>query len=247
MANVNISYQKIFAPGYSVTGIRQDIGDDAPVLISGTYTANGQPQGLLYRGPFYPTDPSGYIKITPTFNPQQVVTTSIFYGPNTPLCSPEIGEGNVRAVGSYKYSGSAGDHGMMYDGPPDGSGTWTQINVPESVAGAAVANTIPHSTMGDIVVGNYDLEGQAASGNAFIFNMKTGVYQALKIGNLATAYGIWQNGGPGSPSYTIAGGYEVKPEVNAGFLLDYDAKSGVIGVPTPFSYSQDPGSISNFE
>jgi len=249
MTNPQIAYNNIFAADYAVTGIRRDSGKDAPVLITGTYETGSskQPQGLLYRGPFYPTDSSGYIFLAPAF-PGQTVTTSVFYGPNTSLFDPEIGEGNLRAVGSYKYSeGGHGDHGMMYQGGPDGSGTWTQINVPESLAGGTVANTIPHSTMGDLIVGNYDLAGKPGSGNAFIYNIKIGVYQVLNIGPLATAYGIWQNDGAGSSSYTIAGGYKSKSEVNLGFLLDYDAKKGSIGDPTTFSYKNKPGSITHFE
>jgi hypothetical protein len=249
MTNPQIAYNNIFAANYAVTGIRRDCGKDAPVLITGAYETGSskQPQGLLYRGPFYPTDSSGYIFLTPAF-PGQTVTTSIFYGPNTSLFDPEIGEGNLRAVGSYKYAESGhGDHGMMYQGSPDGSGTWTQINVPESLAGGTVANTIPHSTMGDLVVGNYDLAGKPGSGNAFIYNIKTGVYQVLNIGPLATAYGIWQNGDAASSSYTIAGGYKSKADLNVGFLLDYDAKKGSIGDPTPFSYKNKPGLITHFE
>jgi hypothetical protein len=176
------------------------------------------------------------------------VTTSIFYGPNTPLFNPEIGEGNLRAVGSYKYSESGqGDHGMMYQGSLDGSGAWTQINVPGTLAGGTVANTIPHSTMGDIVVGNYDLAGQPGSGNAFIYNVKTGVYQVMHIGPLATAYGIWQNNGAGSPLYTIAGGFKSDDGINVGFLLDYNSTTGAIGDPAPFSYDNKPGLITHFE
>jgi hypothetical protein len=249
MTNPKITYDNIFTPNSSVTGIRRDCGKDAPILITGSHEPNSgkQPQGLLYRGPLYPTDSSGYIFLTPNF-PGQTVTTSIFYGPNTSLFDPEIGEGNLRAVGSYKYSeGGHGDHGMMYQGSPDGSGTWTQINVPERLAGGTVANTIPHSTMGDLVVGNYDLAGKPGSGNAFIYNMRTGMYQVLDIGPLATAYGIWQNDGAGSSLYTIAGGYKRHRGINAGFLLDYDAKKGAIGHPTPFSYDNKPGFLTHFE
>ena len=55
---------------------------------------------------------------------------------------------------------------MIYQGPIDGvGGTWTQIDVPSDganvvggiVIGTTVADTILHSTMGDLVVGNYDL------------------------------------------------------------------------------------------
>jgi hypothetical protein len=72
-------------------------------------------------------------------------------------------------------------------------------------------DTIAHSTMGDLVVGNYDLNpGHGASGNAFIYNMSTRLWTLLRLGgSLAsgtTLYGIWQDGGPGSSNYTLAGG-----------------------------------------
>src|SRR6516165_3179840 len=101
MANANVTYSDIFAPNSTVTGIRLDSGEDYPVVITGSYQPDSgkQPQGLVYRGPLYPTDSSGYIYLAPCF-PGQTVTTSIFYGPNTPLFDPQIGEGNLRAVGS---------------------------------------------------------------------------------------------------------------------------------------------------
>src|SRR5262245_32493611 len=235
MANLEVTYNNIFAPNYSVTGIRQDAGSGHPVVITGSYqpgSGNNQPQGLLYRGPLYPTDSSGYIFMTPSFpNQDLTVTSSIFYGPNTALFDPSIGPGNLRAVGSYKYSQDGGklDHGMMYQGSPSpsGPGAWTQINVPDCLAGGTVANVVPHSTRADLVVGNYDLKGKPGSGNAFIYNVKTGLYTLLNIGSLATAYGIWQNGGPSSSAYTVAGGYKHDGGLNVGFLLNYDAASGV--------------------
>ncbi|MBB6249785.1 hypothetical protein [Nitrospirillum iridis] len=246
MSPSKVTYSDIFAADYSVTGIRQDDGDGRPVVITGSYqSASGQPQGLLYRGPLSPTDADGYIFLAPTF-PGQTVTTSVFYGPNTPLFDPGIGKGNVRVVGSYKYSqGGKGDHGLIYQGALDGSGTWTQIDVPSDLAGGTVANTIPHSTMGDLVVGDYDLAGQAGSANAFIYNVRTGTFQLLDIGPLATAYGIWQNGD--GAAYTIAGGYKSGHGANQGVLLDYDAATGAITRVTGFSYNNDPGIVTHFE
>ena len=81
----------------------------------------------------------------------------------------------MRAVGSYQYAESAPgviNHGMIYQGRVDGAGgTWTQIDVPSNgvnvvggvVIGTTVEDTILHSTMGDLVVGNYDLVGRAAA------------------------------------------------------------------------------------
>ncbi|TWB45252.1 hypothetical protein [Nitrospirillum pindoramense] len=248
MSTPTVTYTDIFAPNYSVTGIRQDGGDGHPVIITGSYQQNGgAPQGLLYRGPLSPTDSDGYIFLTPTF-PGQTVTSSIFYGPNTPLFDPTLGKGNIRAVGSYKYSeGGKADHGMIYQGAPDGSGTWTQIDVPADVAGGTVANTIPHSTMGDLVVGNYDVAGKPASGNGFIHNLKTGAFQILDIGPLATLYGIWQNAADGPAAYTVAGGYKNGKGLNVGLLADYDPATGALSNITELSYKNLPGIITHFE
>ena len=175
------------------------------------------------------------------------MSSSVFYGPNTPLFDPGIGAGHVRAVGSYKIEGSPLDHGMMYEGGFDGSGHWTQIDVPDHVAGGRVANTLAHSTMGDLVVGNYDIAGKPGSGNGFVYDIKTGTFTPLRIGDLATAYGVWQNGDSSSSSYTIAGGYKSGNRINVGFLLDYDARSGVFGGPADFNFDNQPGLVTHFE
>jgi hypothetical protein len=79
---------------------------------------------------------------------------------------------------------------MIYLGPLNGAGgSWKSIDVPANGAHTVghvracpisrshcfVMDTIAHSTMGDLVVGNYDLNpsvrGGLVSGNAFIYNM----------------------------------------------------------------------------
>ncbi len=249
MSEPNVTYHDIFAANYTVTGIRQDGGTGRPVVITGSYEANpgAAPQALLYRGPLYPTDSSCYAFLAPSFR-GQTVTSSVFYGPNTPLFDPGIGAGNVRAVGSYKFAeGGKLDHGMMYEGPWDGLGTWTPIDVPDHLVDGAVANTIAHSTMGDLVVGNYDIAGKPGSGNGFVYNIRTRTFTLLTIGDLATAYGIWQNGGSTSSSYTIAGGYKGGNGINVGFLVNYDASTGRFSELSDFTYDNNPGIVTHFE
>ncbi|MDE1149670.1 MAG: hypothetical protein PW843_24225, partial [Azospirillaceae bacterium] len=110
-----------------------------------------------------------------------------------------------------------------------------------------VANTLAHSTMGEVVVGNYDLAGQPGSGNGFIYNVRTGAFQVLDLGPLATLYGIWQNGGPGSTAYTLAGGFKDGDGINAGLLADYDAATGAVTRVTALSYDNKPGIVTHFE
>jgi hypothetical protein len=56
-----------------------------------------------------------------------------------------------------------------------------------------------------------------------------------------TAYGIWQNGGSGSTSYTIAGGYSDLNSfgLDAGYLLDYDTSTG-FGALRSFNFDNAP-------
>ena len=87
---------------------------------------------------------------------------------------------------------------MIYLGPVSGrGGRWTSIAVPghgRQVTGhvsacprrrpkCVVMDTIAHSTMGHLVVGNYDLKptvrGGVVSGNAFIYNLNTRRYTLL--------------------------------------------------------------------
>ena len=145
MSDFKVTYHDMLAPNTTLTGIRQDAGASRPVVITGT--SGKPPQAMRYRGPLYPTDGSGYFYPAPKFHGQQV-SSSVFYGPNTPLFDPRIGAGDVRAVGSYKIECSPLDHGMMYEGPLDGTGRWSTIDMPDDVAGGRVANTLAHSTMG---------------------------------------------------------------------------------------------------
>jgi hypothetical protein len=90
-------------------------------------------------------------------------------------------------VGSYQQESTGSDnYGFIYKGPlysgttvPDGA-TWTEINVPSGMAGGTVQDTIPHSTMGDLVVGNYDLASAPLStGNAFIYQYQVRLMETL--------------------------------------------------------------------
>jgi len=109
--------------------------------------------------------------------------------------------------------------------------------------------TIAHSTMGDLVVGDYDLQGNPNSANAFIYSISSQKFTLLNIGgsmsNDTTAYGIWQNGASNSTSYTIAGGSQAELSINKAFLVDYDSLTGQF---TNLKYYTDPsGGFTHFE
>ena len=200
----------------------------------------------------------------------------LFYGPDTHAFNPSsIPKGEVRAVGSYETSANTGvlNQGMVYLGPVRGSGgAWSTIDVPANgknvvghtkacrVSGSNcfVMDTIPHSTMGDLVVGDYDLNvggaHRAVSANAFIYNLKTHRWTLLKLGGSTssgtTLYGIWQNGGERSRNYTLAGGTSVRkhPKVlQRAFLMNYNERTGTFGARRYFSYRNRPTLLTHFE
>jgi len=151
----------------------------------------------------------------------------------------------------------------MYQGPINGSGgTWTQIDVPTNgvnvvggtVLGGQVEDTILHSTMGDLVVGNYDMVGGTLSeANGFIYNIATHQYTLLGgnagLDDLTSVYGVWENG-VGSTSYTIAGGTHVDAlgdGINEAFLEDYDSQTGVFSNLRLYTGFNQPGAITHSE
>ncbi|MGE4078807.1 MAG: beta strand repeat-containing protein [Reyranella sp.] len=235
---------------FPLTGVRGDY--DGKVVLTGSHIVNGANLSALYSGPLQDTSLGTMYVVAPEFS-GQTITSANFYGPNTSIFTPSIGIGNVMAVGSYVYSESGvHDHGMIYQGPVSGGGTWTQIDVPSSaVGGAIVEDTIPHSVMGDLVVGNYDLQGVPESGNAFIYNMATNSWTIFDQGfggtdQLTSAYAVWQNG-IGSSSYTIAGGSKHGTGINEAFLVNYDSITGIFSDLKFYKINNTPAALSHFE
>jgi hypothetical protein len=238
----------ILGTGSFVTGVRGMAGDDT-VLLTGNSVVGSVQSAMLYVGPISPTDSSGVYTLTPQFK-GETVTGATFYGPDTPLFNPKILKGNVRAVGSYLIEGGeAHNHGMLYEGPPSGGGKWTRLDVPSSaVKGKTVWNTIAHSTMGDLVVGNYDLKGVPFSGNAFLYNIVTRRWTIFDFpgASLTTAYGIWQIQ-PGKPHYVIVGGMRDGQGLNSGMIVNYNALTGKFSDLTLYSALNVPRLVTHFE
>ncbi len=263
--HTQVDYQSILSPGNITTGVRA--GLDGTVFLTGLKTIEGSSdtKAYIYQGPLNDTTAGTLHVLTPTFA-DQTVTTAAFYGPDTAIFTPGIGLGNVRAVGSYQYKENpAGvfNHGMIYEGPVSGiGGTWTEISVPSNgvnvVGGVTVpgtvANTILHSTQGNLVVGNYDISGPGGyllGANGFIYNIATGQYTLMKVNgsydNLTSLYGIWQNG-VGSNTYTIAGGTKDGTGLNVAFLETYDAATGEFSNLTFYTGFNKPGAVlTHFE
>lgn len=255
-AHAQFDYASVAAPGVVITGIRSDSSSTDAVVITASVVAGGITYAGLYQGPLSAAAAaplSAWNQLTPVFDKQDV-TSATFYGPNTSRFDPSLGAGNVRAVGSYKFGigpGANRDHGLMYVGAASGGGTWTALDATPLVgAGDTLLNTIAHSNMGTLVVGNYDT--QLATGKAFIYNIANDSWIDLNpFGSMSvTAYGIWQNGGSASTSYTIAGGYSDLNSLglDAGYLLDYDTTTG-FGALRSFNFDNAPVSalVSHFD
>jgi hypothetical protein len=186
------SISKILSAGDIVTGVRGTTNGD--VILTGSQATGDGVKTLpfLYRGPL--TRAAAGARVSALQPPFPGFTTGTFYGPDTNPYNPDtIPAGQVRAVGSYQTSSPPLDVdagvvniGMIYLGAVSGSGgQWTTIAVPadgsdtvgsvracpQTQPGCFVMDTIAHSTMGDLVVGNYDLNpsGTGPSGNAFIY------------------------------------------------------------------------------
>jgi parallel beta-helix repeat protein len=265
-----VSISPILGKGDIVTGVRGTT--DGNVILTGSHATGTKKNTLpfLYQGPLT-SAAKGISALTPPFPDFQ---TGTFYGPDTNTYNPDtIPPGQVRAVGSYRTHPNNGvlNHGMIYLGPVSGqSGSWTSINVPadgsDTVGGVRacppdsphclVMDTIAHSTMGNLIVGNYDLSpGHGVSGNAFIYNMSTHQWTLLQLGGSlssgTTLYGVWQNGGPGSPSYTLAGGslaHGSSPHGNMrAFLMNYNEQTGAFGKPRFYNYGNSPVLFTHFD
>jgi len=244
-------------PGDTViTGIRGASDTPGDTVITGSLSipdSGGATQAIIYEGSIYTRDGT-WTPLTPIIT-GQTITTSTLYGPNTGYYDTSLDENGIRAVGSYKYStGGSYDHGLMYT-RIRGVSTWSQFDVPEEVAGAPVLYTIAHSTMGSLVVGNYDV--QLDRGRAFVYDLNTTTFrnflpvvQGIAFDSI-TAYGIWQNS---TGTYTIAGGYSnlANHVLDAGYLVDYDpTKTGSDAYThfTSFQYGNQPlaSLISHFD
>ena len=261
--------------GDVVTGVRGESGQKV-VLTGGVNEGTGLHPVIPFLVEAPLTAPIAGAAVSTFTPPFAGYKEGVFYGPDTHAFNPSsIPSGQVRAVGSYETSSTAGvlNQGMVYLGPLRGSGgMWSTIDVPAdgnnvvghtkacrvSGSNCFVMDTIPHSTMGDLVVGDYDLNlggaHRAVSANAFIYNIRTHRWTLLKLGgstsNGTTLYGIWQNGGERSPNYTVAGGTSVRqhPKVlQRAFLMNYNERTGAFGARRYFSYRNEPTLLTHFE
>jgi hypothetical protein len=246
----------ILPPNYGVTGIRQESGGN--VLITGGTGApnlNSATPAFLYSGPINSIPSStnnatGLYTYMPNFGNGTISGGAQFYGPNTTYYNPAIGVGNIRAVGAYKLTANATyQKGMIYNGPLSGNGTWTSIEVPSDPFDPT-GDTIPHSTMGSLVVGNFDLQSDVARGSGFIYDLgnPNSPWSTFDLGSYSTTfYGVWQNGGANSTKYTIVGGVSDVINGGKGLVFNYDSETLTVSALIELSFDNNPTLITHFE
>ncbi len=215
-----------------LTGIRKVSGKHNSYYISGFYKyPNGASViSFVYKGPLSGNGTWNTLNY-PSSSGITVLETNL-YGPNNGPRS------EIQVVGNYTTEETgASAIGCLYEGPLDGSGKWTSL-IPTS--SSQVLDTIAHSTMGGLVVGNYNTQPHVSK--AFIYDIKKGVYHDIKKPEAVdiTAYGIWHNGGH---SYTICGGYsnaDVISGLDSAYLVDWNNKKRRFSNWRTFSYKNDP-------
>ena len=216
----------------TLTGIRQTKRNPKKFYLSGFYTCPGSTcvVPFVYKGRL-----SGkgklYILNYPS-SPGKTVSETYLYGPNNGVKS------SIQVVGNYTtLETGLSTIGCLYQGPLDGSGIWTTL-IPTS--SDPVLDTMAHSTMGGLVVGNYNTDPNI--NKAFIYDIKKGIYfDIVKPGaQTITASGIWHNGGN---SYTICGGYSNEngsSGIGSAYLVDWNNKHRKFSNWRSYNYKNDP-------
>ena len=264
------AYASILKAADVVTGVRGGAAGQA-VLTGIVFPSSGTAtKAFLYQGKLPAAGGQAVSVRTPPF---AGLTSAAFYGPDTHQFNPgQIPAGKVRAVGSYTSSSAPSgvdNLGLIYLGPVSGAGgSWTSITVPahgrrtdggrsacpRSRPHCTVMDTIPHSTMGDLVVGDYDLTPgrghRPVSANAFVYNLTTRRWTLLALhgsqSTKSTFYGIWQNGGASGHTYTIAGGSGATGHAKA-FLISYNERTGRFGQPHFYREGNGHVLVTHFE
>jgi hypothetical protein len=209
------------------------------VYITGFYTIKTVQTGFIYKGDpvysqngiFYPISFPGSYSTTP-------------YGPD------RIDDHAVNVVGNYVQTMGGNAIGFLYTGPYFDTSIGTYVSIVPPFPGAT--NTIVHSVMNGVAVGNYapdynQLTSSTGIGiNAFIFNSCNNKFCKIKFecANSVTAYGIWHNHGS---HYTIAGGYTVDGK-NKAYIVDWNSDDEIFYNFTSYRYNNsDQSLITHFD
>ena len=193
---------------------------------------NQNSKGIFYAGPLLNyNDKNNYEINYPGSN-----ITSV-YGPDY------IGKGIYRLVGSYRKDQDEIIYGFFFQG----SITNFNNHINYKTISVGSSYTYVHSTMNNILVGNYD-EYNLGPINAFLMIIDIG--KIIKIsypGSTSnTVYGVWYNG---ESTYTLCGGYSTdsisgnevynnfqpKP-IGKAYIVNYDLIKNEFSNWTTFEY-----------
>jgi len=234
-------------------------GSPGQYFITGTTTNpndTSQTAGLLYQGPLSGQGGTGYVMVMPDPPGQTTDGTTSYSADN-------LGDGQLRIVGTYSVSGAPNEVGFLFNGTVNDVGTAANYEpIPRPHPSASW--NIPHSTSGGLVVGNYDSSTEngvpMGGGLAYVYDAVNRQYLVPSMvypGSASnTAYGIWHNGGT---SYTIAGGFANSPinnllnprvPLSQALLVDFDSATGQFSNWKSFTYtspSSGASGITHFE
>jgi parallel beta-helix repeat protein len=228
-------------------------GSPGQYLITGTTenpSDSSETAGLLYVGPITGQGGAGYVMVMPDQPGETTDGTTSYSADN-------LGDGQLRIVGTYSNTGSVAELGFLFTGTVDDvadAGSYVSLPFPTPTA----TWNVPHSTSGGLVVGNYDSSTSggmpAGGGRAYVYDAVGDTYLVPSMvypGSAAnTAYGIWHNGGT---SYTIAGGYANSPinnlldptqPLSQALLVDFDSATGQFSNWKSYSYTPPSGGAS---
>ena len=172
----------------------------------------------------------------------------------TAYSADNLGDGQLRIVGTYSNTGAAAELGFLFTGTVDDvadAGSYVSLPFPTPSA----TWNVPHSTSGGLVVGNYDSSTSgglpAGGGRAYVYDAVSGTYLVPSMvypdSAATTAYGIWHNGGT---NYTIAGGYANSPinnllnpnqPLSKALLVDFDSATGQFSNWKSYTYTPPSG------
>lgn len=234
-------------------------GSPGQYFITGTTTNpndSSQTAGLLYQGPLSGQGGTGYVMVMP--DPLGLTTDG-----TTSYSADNLGDGQLRIVGTYSVTGAPNEVGFMFNGTVADVGTAANYEpIPRPHPSASW--NIPHSTSGGLVVGNYDSSTEngvpMGGGLAYVYDAVNRTYLVPSMvypGSASnTAYGIWHNGGT---SYTIAGGFANSPinnllnprvPLSQALLVDFDSATGQFSNWKSFTYvspTSGASGITHFE
>jgi hypothetical protein len=229
----------------TLTGVRTADGNSSEVLLSGFTWVNFEyTNGLksnygsfIYRGPLQGGGTWFGNFVYPSSINNTVLGT-FFYGPCNANAS---GLTNIRdadnffqAVGDYStLEGGAMQFGLLFQGYFNGTGVWKTLDPSVLLTSPeqTLFGTIAHSTMGGLVVGNYNTAQETYHSMSFVYDIADDVYTPLLYTSSAgvpdfsygiTAYCIYHY--QGTDLYSIAGGI-TKLGYEDGFIVDWNATS----------------------